>query len=364
MPKRTTLYEKHLAAGGKMVEFAGYDMPVQYPLGVIGEHMAVRSAAGLFDVSHMGEVVISGAGAMAALQTLLTNDMEGLAQGACRYSPMCNEEGGVVDDLIVYRLGQEKFLLVVNASNREKDVAWMKKWLPEEAVLEDISDDVAELALQGPKAEEILAAVTKGGKAALPGKNYTFLEGVEVAKVQCLVSRTGYTGEDGFEIYCKAAAAPAVWDAVMEAGKGAGLVPCGLGARDTLRLEAGMPLYGHEMDEAITPYEAGLGMFVKPDAKNFTGKAALVGKNPPARRRTAIKVTGRGIAREGCEVYRNGEKVGVVTSGTQLPFVGWPGAMALLDMDAREEGTVLEVDVRGRMVAAEVVKAPFYKRDK
>jgi len=319
MEKRTVLYEKHLENGGKMVPFAGYMMPVQYPTGVIAEHQAVRTAAGLFDVSHMGEVKLTGPGAFAALQKLLTNDMAGLAVVGCRYSPMCNEDGGVVDDLIVYRLGEADFLLVVNAANREKDVAWMRRWLPEDATLEDISDSMAELALQGPNAEGILAGLVQGGAAALPEKSYTFVPRLTVAGTSCLVSRTGYTGEDGFELYCATADAPALWDALLAAGKNAGLIPCGLGARDTLRLEASMPLYGHEMDDTITPLEAGLPIFVKMDKPDFIGKAALEKRGPITRRRTGLRVTGRGIAREGAPVYIGDRQVGIVTSGTQLP---------------------------------------------
>lgn len=362
MEKKTALYQKHLDCGAKMVEFAGYLMPIQYPGGVIAEHMAVRQAAGLFDVSHMGEFELSGPDAMAVLQRLLTNDMADMPIGACRYSPMCNLEGGVVDDLITYRKGEDAFLLVVNASNREKDFAWMQRFLKGEAALKDVSDETAELALQGPRSLEILAPLTEGGAAALPEKYYTFRDGLVVAGVKCLVSRTGYTGEDGFELYCAAGDSPALWDALLAAGKGAGLVPCGLGARDTLRLEAGMPLYGHEMDEDITPMEAVLGIFVKMDKPDFNGKAALEAKGKPARRRTGLRVTGRGIARQGAEVYAGNKMVGVVTSGTQLPFLGWPGAMALVDAEHREPGTVLEVDIRGRRAEAEVVKTPFYRR--
>ncbi|MGD9559768.1 MAG: glycine cleavage system aminomethyltransferase GcvT [Oscillospiraceae bacterium] len=362
MEKKTPLYENHLAAGGKMVPFAGYSLPVQYPAGVLAEHRVVREKAGLFDVSHMGEVLLSGSGAMPFLQRLLTNDMHSLAVGGCRYSPMCNVQGGVVDDLIVYRLDEDRFWLVVNAANGEKDFAWMQKHAGEGAVLEDVSDAVAQLALQGPLAEGILAKLVPGGAAGLPQRPYTFLQGVPVAEASCLVSRTGYTGEDGFELYAAPQDAPALWDAVLAAGKDGGLMPCGLGARDTLRLEAGMPLYGHEMDEDITPLEAGLGGFVKLAKPDFIGRAALAAA-PPARRRAGLQMTGRGIAREGAEVFGpGGQKVGQVTSGTQLPYVGFAGAMALLQLEHTAPGTQLEVDVRGRRVAAQVVEMPFYKR--
>ncbi|MDL2324075.1 glycine cleavage system aminomethyltransferase GcvT [Ruminococcaceae bacterium OttesenSCG-928-A16] len=361
MEKKTALYENHLAAGGKMVPFAGYLMPVQYPTGVIAEHMAVRTAAGLFDVSHMGELLISGTGALPFLQQLLTNNMEGMANGDCRYSPMCNKAGGVVDDLIVYRYSQHLYLLVVNAANLQKDIDWIKAHLPVDVDMTDNSGNISELALQGPKAEAILAKVAD--KAALPVKPYTFVGQMDVAGIECIVSRTGYTGEDGFELYCATENGPLLWDALLAAGKEEGLIPCGLGARDTLRLEAGMPLYGHEMDDVITPREAALSFFVKMDKPDFIGKAALEEKGEPARRRTGLKMVGRGIAREGCAVYsQNGEEIGVVTSGTQLPFVGYAGAMALLPNQYREPGTLVEVDVRGRRVEAEVIKLPFYRR--
>ncbi len=359
MEKKTPLYDKHVAAGGKMVPFAGYLMPVQYGEGVIAEHTAVRQKAGLFDVSHMGELWLFGKGALETLQMLLTNDMDGMADGDCRYSPMCNEKGGVVDDLIVYKVDGESYLLVVNASNHDKDAAWVSGHLLGDVRMEDRSDETGQIALQGPAAEAILSKLVK---EALPEKNYTFKPEMEVCGCKCIVSRTGYTGEDGFEIYCKAGDTPTLWDAVLAAGKDEGLIPCGLGARDTLRLEAGMPLYGHEMNEEITPYEAMLGFFVKMDKADFIGKSALDPK--PARRRASLKMTSRGIARDGSKVLKDGKEVGWVTSGTQLPSVGFAGAMAIIDEDCRAVGTALEVDVRGRTVEAEVVKTPFYKREK
>lgn len=362
MEKKTALYQKHVEAGGKIVPFAGYLMPVQYPTGVIAEHNAVRKAAGLFDVSHMGEVLLSGGGAEWFVQYLLSNNMMDMKIGDCRYSPMCNEQGGVVDDLIVYRQASDVFLLVVNAANREKDVAWMKQHLSGNVLLRDVSDSFAEFALQGPNALPILKKLVP--EENLPQDYYTFKENVAIGGALCIVSRTGYTGEDGYEIYCEAGKAEMIWDLLLNAGKEDGLIPCGLGARDTLRLEAGMPLYGHEMDDTITPKEAGLGMFVKMDKPNFIGKDALLAKGEPTRRRTALKMTGRGIAREGAEVFIGDEKIGYVTSGTQLPFVGYAGAMAMLGAAHREIGTKVEVDVRGRRVEAEVVKPPFYRRAK
>lgn len=274
--KKTALYSRHVEAGAKMVEFAGYMMPVQYKTGVISEHMATRKAAGMFDVSHMGEIILTGSNATGALQHLLTNDMSGMEPGSCRYSPMCNRNGGVVDDLIVYCINSEKYMLVVNAGNHDKDVEWIKQNLPQDAHMEDVSDKTGEIALQGPKAEAILSKLADSSR--FPVKNYTFTESISVAGINCLVSRTGYTGEDGFEIYCDGADSVALWDALAEAGAEHSLELCGLGARDTLRLEAGMPLYGHEMNEEITPLEAGLGFFVKTDKPDFIGKQALAAK--------------------------------------------------------------------------------------
>lgn len=359
MEKKTPLYDKHVAAGGKMVPFAGYLMPVQYGEGVIAEHTAVRQKAGMFDVSHMGELWLLGKGALETLQMLMTNDMDGMENGDCRYSPMCNEKGGVVDDLIVYKVDDETYLLVVNAGNHDKDVTWVNSHLLGDVRMENRSDATGQIALQGPEAEKILSKLVK---EPLPEKNYTFKPELEVDGRKCIVSRTGYTGEDGFEVYCKAEDTPALWDAMLAAGKDEGLIPCGLGARDTLRLEAGMPLYGHEMNEEITPYQAMLGFFVKMDKADFIGKSALAAK--PAQRRVSLKMTSRGIARDGSKVLKDGKEVGWVTSGTQLPSVGYAGAMAIIDEDCRAVGTALEVDVRGRTVEAEVVKTPFYKRDK
>lgn len=329
--------------------------------GVIAEHMAVREKAGLFDVSHMGEVLVSGADALANIQNWMTNDYSDLADGFVRYSPMCYENGGVVDDLLVYKIRDEHYFIVVNASNRHKDVAWMQQNLKGDAKLEDISDQISQMALQGPAAENILKKLA--AEADIPQKNYTFTTKMQVAGMDCLVSRTGYTGEDGFEIYCANADAPAIWNKLLEAGEEFGLIPCGLGARDTLRMEAAMPLYGHEMDETVSPWETGLGWAVKMAKEDFIGKAAIEATGRP-RARVGLKITGRGIAREHCDVYADGKLIGHTTSGTHCPFLGVPVAMALVEAAYKEVGTAVEVDVRGRKIAAEVVKLPFYKREK
>jgi aminomethyltransferase len=362
MEKMTPLYECHLQAGGKIVPFAGYLLPVQYETGVIAEHMAVRTGAGLFDVSHMGEVTLEGEDALFNVQRLVTNDCSRMVDGQVKYSPMCNEEGGVVDDVLVYRKAADSYLIVVNAANKDKDVEWMKAHITGRAVLKDISEELAQLALQGPKAKEILIKLTE--EPLLPVKYYSFRENVPVAGVNCLVSRTGYTGEDGYELYCAAEDGVKLWTALLAAGQEQGLIPCGLGARDTLRLEAAMPLYGHEMDDKITPMETGLGFAVKLEKEDFIGKAGLLAKGTPGRTRVGLNITGRGIAREQCPVYLGDLLIGTTTSGTHCPYLGRPVAMALIDSSYSEIGTKVEVEVRGRRIAAEVTALPFYKREK
>lgn len=360
MDKKTPLYDCHVQAEGKIVPFAGYLLPVQYKSGVIAEHMAVRKAAGLFDVSHMGEVIIEGRDAFSTIQMLVTNDCSRMSDGQVKYSPMCNESGGVIDDLLIYRMNSEKYFVIVNASNRSKDVEWMKSRLFGDAILSDISDEMALLALQGPQVMTIL------GKLAdiheLPAKYYTFKENVNVSGISCMVSKTGYTGESGYEICCKNEDAVRLWELLLEAGSEEGLIPCGLGARDTLRLEAGMPLYGHEMDDNVSPIEAGLGFAVKLDKENFIGKKGILDRGTPERTRVGLKITGRGIARENCSVFDGEKEIGKTTSGTHSPYLGYPIAMALVDAGAGDIGTEVEIDVRGRRISAEVVALPFYKR--
>ena len=360
MELKTPLYETHVRCKGKIVPFAGYLLPVQYGTGVIAEHMAVRTACGLFDVSHMGEIACAGRDALKNLNELLTNDYTDLRDGQARYSPMCNEEGGVIDDLIVYKVRDDHYFIVVNAANKDKDFAWMKAHAFGDAVFTDISASVAQLALQGPKAVSILKKLVP--EEAIPQKYYSCNFHGRAGGMDCAISRTGYTGEDGFEFYLAAEEAPKFWELLMETGREEGLIPCGLGARDTLRLEAAMPLYGHEMDDTVTPFEAGLGMFVKMEKESFIGKAALLEKGRPGRKRVGLKVTGRGIVREHADVYIGERRIGVTTSGTHCPYLKAPAAMALLDASCSSVGTQVEVDVRGRRVAAEIVKLPFYKR--
>ena len=358
--KRTPLYEAHLRCGGKMVEFGGFEMPVQYKTGVIREHMAVRTTCGLFDVSHMGEVIMQGPDTVGNLNRLLTNDYTVMEDGQARYSPMCNEQGGTVDDLIVYKVMGDRYFVVVNASNREKDVAWIKAHVTGETTVEDVSDAYGQIAIQGPLAERILLKVTAAEN--IPKKNYTALWDRNVGSVNCIVSRTGYTGSDGFELYMPAAEAEKLWDLLLEAGKEEELIPCGLGARDTLRLEAGMPLYGHELSETISPLTSGLGYFVKMGKEDFIGKAAMEAAGVPAQCRVGLKAVGRGIMREHQDVYFDGRRIGQTTSGTHCPYIGYPAAMAIIDRDCSAVGTAVQVDVRGRMVDAEVVRLPFYKK--
>ncbi|MDR2916933.1 MAG: glycine cleavage system aminomethyltransferase GcvT [Tannerella sp.] len=362
MELKTPLYDCHVACGGTIVPFAGYLLPVQYPTGIITEHHAVRTAAGLFDVSHMGEVVFSGKDALKNLNYILTNDFTSMVDGQVRYSVMCNEQGGCVDDLIVYRINEETYWVVVNAANRHKDFEWMKAHASGDVSVEDISDNVAQLALQGPLAKEILLRLVPEND--LPARYYHFCKDVMINGMKCLISQTGYTGESGYEIYLSNEDAPKMWNLLLETGKDKSLIPCALGARDTLRLEAAMPLYGHEMDDHITPLETGLNFGVKMKKEDFIGKKALEEKGEPKIKRIGLKITGRGIAREHQDVYAGDMLIGHTTSGTHAPFLKYPIAMAFVNVGTVDIGSQVEIDVRGRRVTAEVVSLPFYKKDK
>ena len=335
----------------------------KYGTGVITEHMAVREKAGLFDVSHMGEVLCQGKDALANLQKLLTNDFTNMVDGQARYSPMCNENGGTVDDLIVYKRGDNDYFIVVNAANKDKDYQWMLDHQFGEVTFTDASSQYGQIALQGPKAMEILKKLT--AEENIPKKYYHAVFDTEVAGIPCIISKTGYTGEDGVELYLTSENAEKMWDALLEAGKDEGLIPCGLGARDTLRMEAAMPLYGHEMDDEISPLETGLKFAVKMGKEeDFIGKKAMEERGEPEITRIGLKVTGRGIIREHQDIYIGEKKIGHTTSGTHCPFLGYPIAMALVDAGSVEIGNKVEVDVRGRKVEAEVIALPFYKRAK
>lgn len=360
--KRTPLYESHLAAGGKIVDFAGWQLPVQYS-GLMEEHRAVRTAAGLFDVSHMGEFRISGPGAEALLQQLTPNDVAKLQPGRVHYSGLLTERGTYVDDLLVYRLASDDFMLVVNAANSAKDLAWIEDHRAGDVLIEDLSDQFALLALQGPKAEEILAELSDVDLQ--PIRYYRFEMG-EVAGHRALISRTGYTGEDGFELYLAPADAPAVWDRLLTRGGDQGLLPAGLGARDTLRLEAAMALYGHEIDDSTTPIEAGLDWVVKLAKGDFLGREILAAQKQEGTERKLVgfAVTGRGIARQGYEVLADDAEVGRVTSGSFSPTLEKAIGMAYVPVALADPGTEIQIRVRKNLVPAMVVPLPFYKRDK
>ncbi len=360
MELKTPLYEAHVKAGGKMVPFAGYILPVQYETGVIKEHMAVRTQSGLFDVSHMGEITCKGKDALANLQKILTNSFENMIDGQARYSPMCNENGGTVDDLIVYKKGENDYFIVVNAANKDKDFQWMLSHQFGDAVFEDVSSQYAQIALQGPEAMGILKKLTS--EENIPKKYYHAVFDGEVAGIKCIVSKTGYTGEDGVELYVCCNDAEKLWNILLENGKEEGLIPCGLGARDTLRMEAAMPLYGHEMDDEITPLETGLDFAVKMNKDDFIGKSAIIEKGEPKIKRVGLKVTGRGIIREHQEVFADVKCIGHTTSGTHCPYLNYPVGMALIQKEYAETGKKFEVEVRGRKVEVEVVPLPFYKR--
>lgn len=356
--KKTPLYDVHIALGGKMVDFGGWALPVQYS-SILEEHKAVRERCGLFDVSHMGELFVRGENAFAYLQTMLTNDITTMTPGRCRYSMLCYEDGGTVDDVLVYKYSDTEYLIVVNASNTDKDFEWFKAHVIPGVEVENQSAAYAQLALQGPKFMQVLEAAGVVGE--LPAKNYTFVPETKVAGIPCIVSRTGYTGEDGVELYCAAQDGPALHKALMEAGKCVDMLPCGLGARDTLRFEASMPLYGHEMDETVTPMETGISFAVKLNKESFIGKEALL--KPATRIRIGLKLVDKGIAREHADVYLGEKRVGHVTSGSPAPTLGGNYAMALVNL-ADAEAELYEIEVRGRRLKAERVPMPFYQRAK
>ncbi|UWE04744.1 glycine cleavage system aminomethyltransferase GcvT [Laceyella sacchari] len=360
--KRTPLYETYCTEA-KMVPFGGWEMPVQF-VGIKQEHEAVRTKAGLFDVSHMGEVRISGSGALSFIQKITTNDASRLQIGDAQYAIMCYPDGGTVDDLLVYRTGENEYLLVINASNIEKDVAWMKKHQTDEVKIENISDDIAQLALQGPLAESVLQTLTETDLSEI--KFFKFKQNVNVAGVPTLVSRTGYTGEDGFELYFARAEAPKLWREILAAGKEQGVLPCGLGARDTLRFEARLPLYGQELSPEISPLEAGLGFAVKLDKGDFIGRDALAKQKESglARKLVGIEMIDRGIPRSHYPVYAGDERIGEVTTGTQSPTLKKNVGLALLKTEFTDLDQVVEVEIRGKRLKARVVKVPFYKRPK
>jgi aminomethyltransferase len=356
--RRTPLHDMHVALGAKIVPFAGFEMPVRYPTGITAEHKSVRERCGLFDVSHMGEFVVRGPQAIDFVTYVTTNDVAALDVGQIHYSTILNDRGTIEDDCLVYRM-PDRVMMVVNASNREKDFAHIARHLARfGASLDDVSDDIALLALQGPLAEEILAPLTDVDLSSIA--YYHFAEGY-VAGAPAIVSRTGYTGEDGFELYHDAQHATQMWNALLGTGK---VTPCGLGARDTLRLEAGLALYGNDIDVSTTPLEAGLGWLVKLQKGDFVGRDALVRQQELGipRKLVGFTTTERGVPRHGYPVLYRDQPTDIVRSGTMSPTLGAPIGTTYLPTSGAKEGTAFEVEVRGRKVPATVVKMPFYKR--
>jgi len=361
--QRTALYETHLALNGKIVEFGGWLLPIQYS-SILEEHRAVRERAGLFDVSHMGEIDVRGVEALDYLNHLVTNDVSRMAVNQVQYSPMCYPSGGTVDDLLIYKYSDTHYLLVINAANIEKDWNWFQENSIGFAVeLENISNQMAQLALQGPASQRILAQITNCSLAEL--KYYWFIPEVEIAGRKTLLSRTGYTGEDGFEIYCRNEDAAYLWQKIMLSGAADKILPVGLGCRDTLRFESCLPLYGHELSATISPLEAGLAHFVKLDKTEFNGKAVLAQQkaNGTVRKAVGFVLTERGIARAGYPVFAEGRLIGSVTTGSFAPTLGKNFGLALVETRFSPIGQQIAIEIRGKSVAAEIIAKPFYKRE-
>ncbi|MDE0101136.1 MAG: glycine cleavage system aminomethyltransferase GcvT [Bryobacterales bacterium] len=360
--KRTSLHAMHCRSGGRMVPFGGWHMPVQYS-GIVSEHMAVRSGVGLFDVSHMGEVEIRGPEAVDLIDAVCSNRAASLKDGQAQYSGLLNPQGGFVDDLLVHRLAADHYMLCVNAANQEADFAWFRENNTFDAEVRFASDDYAQLAIQGPKALDVASELAENDLSKV--RYYWFVR-CRFAGEPALVARTGYTGEDGFEVYVSPSAAEQVWTAILEAGKPHGILPCGLGARNTLRLEAAMSLYGHEIDASTTPYEAGLGWIVKLQKPEFCGRDVLARqKRAGVRRKIAgFEMTGRGIARDGYRVLVDGSAAGRVTSASPAPALRRNIGLCMLPLEHSQPGQEIEVEIRGRAVPARIVRTPFYKRSR
>lgn len=360
--KKTPLYDEHIRLGGKIIDYAGWFLPVQY-VGLIEEHEAVRNNAGIFDVSHMGEIAVKGEDAFDYLQYLLTNDLSKLTDNQVMYTFMCYPHGGVVDDLLVYKYNQEEYLLVVNAANTDKDFKWMidnKKGY--NIIIENLSEQIGEVALQGPKAQVILQKLTDFDLSEL--KFFYLKRDVNIAGVNTMISRTGYTGEDGFEIYAKGEDIVKVWKSILEAGEEYGLKPAGLGSRDTLRFEASLPLYGHEISEEVTPLEGGFKFFVKLNkVQDFIGKEALSRQwNEGLKRKLAgFEMIGRGIPREGYEIFKGDKKIGYVTTGYMSPTLKKNIGNALIDAEETELGNEIDIMIRNKPVKAKIIDKSFLK---
>ena len=360
--KRTPLFDTHRQLGAKMVPFGGWEMPVQYA-GILEEHRAVREKVGLFDVSHMGEFELRGPGALEAIQRLTTNDASRLHVGQVQYSALTTPDGTFVDDITVYKFADVRYCLTVNASNIDKDFAWVREHVPPPTEVKNASDEIALLALQGPKAQEILQKLTSVELGKI--KYYWFVE-EKVMGIDCCISRTGYTGENGFEIYIRSQHAAALWNALLEAGAPVGLQPCGLGARDTLRLEAKMALYGNDIDDRHTVLEADLGWIVKLEKGEFIGREVLARQkvNGVNRKLVGFEMAGRGIARSHYPIVKGGKAIGEVTSGGPAPTLGKNIGLGYVAVEHAAIGTGFDILIRGNPVAARVVSTPFYKRKK
>ncbi|HLH61482.1 MAG TPA: glycine cleavage system aminomethyltransferase GcvT [Ktedonobacteraceae bacterium] len=361
--KRTPLYDEHRTLGARIVEFSGFEMPVQYT-SILEEHRAVRTHAGLFDVSHMGEFKVEGPGALAFLQHLVPNDVSRLAIHQALYTQLCLPNGGTIDDLIIYHLAENHYMLVVNAGSIDKDFAWVQEQAKNFNVqVVNQSDTTALLALQGPEAQSILQPLTG---VDLAGIRYYHFEPGLVDGINCIISRTGYTGEDGFELYCSPVDVVKLWRDLLAAGKEKGLLPAGLGARDTLRLEAGYCLYGHELDEQTNPLEAGLGWTVKLNKGDFIGHDALLKVKEEGLRRKliGIEMIERGIPRGGYAIYDNDRQIGTLTSGAPSPTLNKNIGMGYVDAAYAAVGKPVQIDIRGKRTAAQIVALPFYKRKK
>ena len=359
---KTPLYHEHVRCGGKIVDFFGFQLPVQYE-GVIKEHMAVRESAGIFDVSHMGEVEVRGPDAMNFIQKITCSDVTRIKNGRAQYTAMLTEEGTFVDDLLVYKLEDDHFMMVINASNIRRDFELIQNNQVGDVRLGNISNDTAQIAIQGPCAQTILQNITPIDLDTI--RYYRFQKG-SVLTHNCLVSRTGYTGEDGFEIYCSPDVAGPIWQSLLENGKSSGLIPCGLACRDTLRLEAGMMLYGNDIDDGHTPFEAGLDWIVKLESGPFIGSEALLKQKQDGitTRLIGFQIIDRGIARKGCDVVHDGRNVGIVTSGTMLPYLKKAMGLAYVPVELSETGTDLTIRVRDKLIPAVTVEVPFYRREK
>ena len=357
---RTPLFAAHRRAGGRMVEFAGWEMPVHYS-GIVAEHTAVRSRAGLFDVSHMGEITVRGAGAEAMCQRLTANDVARMQLSQAQYNLLLNDRGGVIDDVILYKRQPDDFFICVNASNTEKDFQWLRQHATGEIQVENVSADYAQLALQGPLAEKILQPLTAMALAEL--KSFYFAES-EVAGTRCLIARTGYTGEAGFELYCSPPDAEKLWQSLLDAGSPAGLLSAGLGARDTLRLEKAYPLYGHELDDSTTPLEAGLQWLVKFSKGSFIGCEVLLRQKQAGvkRKLVGLELIEPGIARSEYRLSKDGRCIGRVTSGTRSPTLGRSIALGYVEAEEARDENILEVEIRNKPVRAKTVPLPFYRR--